>query len=173
VDNGRVVGQHDGQECLTVGQKARIGGASDKYYIVEKISHINVSVSRDLHNGDVIVAKGFNHRCLFVNNVHIPLSSFNWISGKPPAALHQNAVVTLQYKNLHSPKKGNCQVEVVSKEGTNPVLRISFSPSRRILTPGQIFVLYDGEECLGGAPIPADRASFLDGVAIVPDKHAT
>jgi tRNA U34 2-thiouridine synthase MnmA/TrmU len=162
IDDGQIVGKHDGQECLTIGQKARIGGASDKYYIVGKISQNNVSISRDLHNGDVIVAKGANHRSLFIDKVDIQLASFNWINGKPPAPLlSRNGIVTLQYKNLHSPVKGKCQVEFVPDDGTNAFLRISFFPSRRILTPGQIFVLYDGEECLGGAPIPIYQPFIL------------
>lgn len=36
IDSRRVVGRHSGSELFTVGQKAKIGGAAQKYFIAQK-----------------------------------------------------------------------------------------------------------------------------------------
>ena len=38
VDSREIVGAHSGKEALTVGQKARLGGCTEKYFIC---SHFN------------------------------------------------------------------------------------------------------------------------------------
>ncbi len=57
----RIAGEHSGIELFTVGQSARIGGASAKWFVVDKTSG----------SGDVLVAKGSDHPRLWFRGLKV------------------------------------------------------------------------------------------------------
>lgn len=74
VDSGKVVGEHDGAQRFTVGQRARIGGATMPLFVV----------ATNAESGQVIVAPQ-HHPSRFGRL--LSLASLNWISGKEPLLL--------------------------------------------------------------------------------------
>jgi tRNA U34 2-thiouridine synthase MnmA/TrmU len=163
VDNGKVLGEHDGMEYSTIGQRATFGHISDRYFVVEKIhSSFNTElfpVHFQLKKGDILLGKGADHPKLFTESLRIPLSLFHWISSQSPAMadLHSTEGKVLTYKARYSPRKNECRVKIISNDSNSnntPIIEIQFLPACHSLTPGQILVLFDGEECLGGVPVP-------------------
>jgi tRNA U34 2-thiouridine synthase MnmA/TrmU len=67
----KVLGTHTGAELFTMGQKCRIGGCAEKYYVVKK-------KVRD--SGDVLVAPGQAHPSLYSEVIRVEWAKFNWMS---------------------------------------------------------------------------------------------
>ena len=72
------VGQHDGAEAWTPGQRARIGGASAPYFVVSRAG---------VDTGDVLVAQGHAHAALFCDELVAVWRDVRWVAGKPPLGL--------------------------------------------------------------------------------------
>ena len=166
IDTGHVLGTHDGQEYFTIGQGAKIGGLSTKYFIVDKVTAYSQPYFTSISGmkGDILVGQGQDHPALCTESIEIPLSSFHWISSKnaPPPALLSPGGMSLSFKSRHTPQKRSCHV-IINPE--KQMMKVIFSPVHRALTPGQIFVLYDGDHCLGGVPIP--NKYFLKAKGII------
>lgn len=156
-ETGEVIGEHEGMEVLTIGQKARIGGCREKYYIVGKcvtsVDALYVNGDKRM-KGDVFVVNGKDHPILYTEGLSIPIESFYWIRN----AFHNsnpedNTNTKFTFKTRHGQRIDKCHVKLNAKEG---VLEVTFDVPQRALTAGQIFALYDkhAEECLGAAPIP-------------------
>jgi len=89
IDTGLAVGQHDGKEKYTVGQGARIGGTSQKYFVVstsassssfgraKKEALLILERKEEMHKGDILVAKGSSHPALFSNSLLVRASSIS------------------------------------------------------------------------------------------------
>ena len=59
VDTGTVIGTHGGRELLTTGQRARVGGCPEPYYVVDRPPVGYTLPNGDMvENGDVLVGKG-------------------------------------------------------------------------------------------------------------------
>ena len=80
----------------------------------------------------------------------------HWIAGSPPARRF-DCSAQVRYRQHDEP----CRVEV-RDDGT---LDVRFAQAQRAVTPGQSLVLYDGEECLGGAVIAATDAPLEQRLA--------
>ena len=77
VDTGQDVGSHHGTYKYTIGQGAKISGASLKWYVVEK----------DLKNSTIFVCSSTHHPALYVDEFYVDASKFNWIGGSFADAL--------------------------------------------------------------------------------------
>jgi len=159
-DTGKILGTHEGLEYYTLGQGAKISGVVSKYYIVEKhdpIRQISSLGATKLQRGDILVAEGHEHPALLRETMQINVDQFNWISGYITPSLLLGNLMDLQFKARYTQVLQNCTVRittVTSEFGTDTtVLAIKFAVPQRALTPGQIFVLYDKDQCLGGAVI--------------------
>ena len=132
--SGNVVGQHDGLNFYTIGQRQGlgIGGAGEAWYVVQKDIEKNV-----LH-----VAQGHNHPALFSS--WLTAGELNWISGEAPAL-----PLTCTAKNRYRQTDQACVIDSVH----DGVALIRFAEPQRAVTPGQAVVIYDGEVCLGGGTI--------------------
>jgi hypothetical protein len=91
--------------------------------------------------------------------------------GAPPSALlsRDKTILNLSFKSRYNNIIAPCSVSIecslcyqsfhncacIKKQNTSKTLQLKviFPNSDRAITPGQIVVLYDGEECLGGGPI--------------------
>jgi len=135
---GRVVGEHPGVFFFTLGQREglHIGGVCGReaapWYVVDK----------DVGGNVLVVDQGSDTPYLQSTTLHTETA--HWIAGAPPAARFDCTAQTRYRQHDEA-----CTVQV-RDDGT---LAVAFSRPQRAVTPGQSLVLYDGEECLGGAVI--------------------
>lgn len=148
--DGRVVGQHNGVEYFTVGQRRGLGIPHGKPLYV---------VSIDAPNARVIVGpeEALYQQGLLAEGV-------NWVEGIPTGPL--NGQVKVRYK---APA---VEATVVPTGPTSA--EVHFREPQRAITPGQAAVFYQGERVLGGGfiagpllerkPLPATARERLAAV---------
>lgn len=144
---GELVGHHQGLMFYTQGQRrglhigGRANGSGTPWYVVGK----------DLANNVLLVAQGADHPWLYQRC--IATEPATWITEAPAADFTCTAQV--RYRQRPAP----CRVQVHAKGS----LTVDFEQPQWAATPGQSLVLYDGEECLGGAVIQQamDRSNPL------------
>ena len=136
--DGHRIGEHPGVFFFTLGQREglNIGGvrgrAQAPWYVVGK----------DVANNVLYVDQ--DTQSPWLQSTRLWSEPAHWIAGAPPARQFDCTAQT-RYRQADEP----CTV-TVADDGT---LSVRFSRSQRAVTPGQSLVLYDGEECLGGAVI--------------------
>jgi len=127
---GEVLGEHQGLAFYTIGQRKGIRiAASEPYYVVRK----------DVPNNRLVV--GFASQA---GKDQLYAVQANWISGEPPE-VHKQYDIMIRYRS--KPTTATL-ISVVGEE-----FRLKFNYKLRGITPGQVAVLYCGEECLGGGVI--------------------
>lgn len=134
LDDETVLGRHDGLMYHTLGQRQGmgIGGAGDAWYVARK----------DLQNNILYVVQGQEHPALYSSA--LLAGTPHWTLGQPPSLPLQCTAKT-RYRQADQ----QCKVTLTA----NGRLRADFSEPQRAPTPGQSLVLYDGDDCLGGAII--------------------
>ncbi|XP_073336733.1 mitochondrial tRNA-specific 2-thiouridylase 1 [Pagrus major] len=137
IEDGSVRGTHKGWFTLTLGQRARIGGQRDAWFVVDK----------DITTGDVFVAPSTNHPSLFRDTVRT--DRFHWVTIDPPPELARTQMMECHFRFIHQMPLIPCTV-TLNMDGS---VWISLSQPVRALTPGQFAVLYKGDECLGSGKI--------------------
>ena len=129
VQNGNIVGTHNGYPFYTIGQRRNIGAYGQKMYVTEidgKTNTIKIGTDQELH-----------HRALIAGQL-------NWGGiGALDKNLHVQARV--RYKDTGTNA-------VVSLE-PNGKMKVTFDKPKRAITPGQSVVVYDGEDVLCGGVI--------------------
>ena len=124
--DGNVIGEHDGVQFFTIGQRKGFGvGGGVPYYVVEKDALENV----------VTVAAGDDHPALLASCVS--LKNTHWI--RAPRG-DEDLIGRVRY--LHSGEPLTLQNNSAT-----------FSSPISSVPPGQFLVIYSGDECLGGAVI--------------------
>lgn len=124
--DGTVVGRHNGIHHYTVGQRRGMGIAwSEPLYVIR----IDAAVNR------VIVGP---ERELYRDSLTI--SSCNWL--QPLAAAEGDVQCKLRYRHRQVP----CSVTLLAGDRAE----ISFRNPERGVTPGQVAVIYHGDELFGG-----------------------
>ncbi|XP_077957725.1 mitochondrial tRNA-specific 2-thiouridylase 1 [Gasterosteus aculeatus] len=137
IEDGAVMGTHKGWFTLTLGQRARIGGQRDPWFVVDK----------DTDTGDVFVAPTTNHPALFRDTVGT--DRFHWLTIDPPPELIKTQMMECHFRFIHQMPLTPCTVTL----NMNGSVWITLSQPIRALTPGQFAVLYKGDECLGSGKI--------------------
>jgi tRNA-specific 2-thiouridylase len=135
---GRQVGEHIGLAFYTIGQRKGIGiggtsgGESDAWYVAQK----------DIAENILVVVQGHDHPLLLKRALAAHEAS--WISGDAPAegATHSG-------KTRYRQPDSVCFVT----RSENDEIALEFAQPQWAVTPGQSVVLYDGDQCLGGAVI--------------------
>ena len=135
---GQKIGEHPGVFYFTLGQREglQIGGvrgrAAAPWYVVGK------DVASNVLYVDQDTASPYLHSStLWSERAH-------WVQGSPPADRFECTAQT-RYRQVDEA----CSVEVAD-DGS---LKVHFQDPQRAVTPGQSVVLYQGDECLGGAVI--------------------
>lgn len=134
IDSGKTVGQHFGKHSWTIGQRCKIGGFDDAYYIAVKTG-----------NEDIFVAKGHNHPILFSDN--LITEPAHWVHSEPINL--SKCIFSCEFRFQHGKPLINCFIYKLK----NNNLFIKLEKPLRALTPGQYAVFYKGNECLGSARI--------------------
>jgi len=136
--DGPRVGEHAGAWYYTLGQREglHIGGIKGRpdspWYVVGKDVHANV----------VYVDQGADSP--YLQSTRLWSEPAHWVDGAPPAARFACTAKT-RYRQADQ----GCTVEV----DAGGSLSVAFDSPQRAVTPGQSVVLYQGEQCLGGAVI--------------------
>ena len=124
---GNFLGEHDGIELFTVGQRKGLpGGASQPRYVVDLDPATNRVI---VGNADDVLSDGFG------------IDRVNWIGGEP-ADDPMEVTVKIRYSHPGTratlrPLPGNCA-------------RVELQTPQKAVTPGQAAVVYDGDVVLGG-----------------------
>lgn len=171
VEDGRVVGGHRGTARYTSGQRARLGGAPQAWYVVGKDARAGVN--------RVYIAPGADHPSLFTSAAVV--GRCFWVAGEPPGRAlsgHGNngeGGVRALAQTRYGARAVGCTVRFVphnvspsvvpSRFCTPPLsaevetdvedalMEVIFDDPERAVTPGQALVLYDGDACLGGGVV--------------------
>jgi tRNA-specific 2-thiouridylase len=135
---GTVVGEHIGLMFYTIGQRKGIGlggrrdGGTEPWYVAGK----------DLARNELIVVQGHDHPLLL--RADLVASDLAWVAGTSPVHQAGDSAKT-RYRQADAacsfafPTATDCTVH--------------FDEPQWAITPGQSFVLYRGEVCLGGGVI--------------------
>ncbi len=152
---GRYIADHPGVFYFTLGQREglNIGGVRGRpaapWYVVGKDVATNVLyVDQDRDS------PWLQSRSLRSERAH-------WVAGDPPARRFDCTAQT-RYRQPDEP----CSV-TVEDDGS---VSVRFVRQQRAVTPGQSLVLYDGEQCLGGAVIATTDAPVPQGMAPFPEE---
>uniref|UniRef100_A0A672P0J4 Mitochondrial tRNA-specific 2-thiouridylase 1 n=1 Tax=Sinocyclocheilus grahami TaxID=75366 RepID=A0A672P0J4_SINGR len=137
VEDGKIMGQHKGWFTLTLGQRARIGGQVDPWFVVDK----------DITTGDVFLGPTTNHPALFRDTMQT--DRFHWIAEDPPVELVRTQMMECLFRFINRMPLTPCTV-TLNLDGS---VWVMLKEPIRALTPGQFAVLYKGDECLGSGKI--------------------
>lgn len=118
--------------AYTIGQRARIGGLNEPYFVADK------------RGDEVLVVPGSMHPKLFVTWARC--ATMHWIEGSPPAVLSSGTEMSMHAKTYSSAPLVNCTVSLV----LGGAVHIKFEHKQRRVAPGQLIALYQGDICLGG-----------------------
>ena len=137
-DSGRQVGKHAGLAYYTLGQRKGlgIGGAGEGWFVAGKKQAENV----------LEVVCGAEHPRL--RAARVSAADAHWISGAPPKI---NWVYAARLR--HGQVPASCTLTRADADGMD----IAFAAPQRAPAPGQFAVIYDGNVCLGGGVIVAEK----------------
>ncbi len=146
-EDGREIGRHQGLAFYTLGQRRGLGIGGDPdhgaapWYVADK----------DAHRNALLVVQGHDHPWL--QSAAVETGPFHWLAPIPA----EGARLQAQVRYRQRPQAG-----AVAHTDDGGVL-FRFDEPQRAATPGQYLVLYDDDQCLGGAAIaaahPADRGN--------------
>ncbi|KAL4624921.1 mitochondrial tRNA-specific 2-thiouridylase 1 isoform X1 [Arapaima gigas] len=137
VEDGKIMGTHNGWFTFTLGQRARIAGQRDAWFVVDK----------DVGTGEVFVAPGTNHPALYRDTLRT--NRFHWIAEEPPMELARSKMMDCHFRFQHQMPLVPCTV-TLNEDGS---VWVTTHQPMRAITLGQFAVLYRGEECLGSGKI--------------------
>ncbi|XP_014407799.1 mitochondrial tRNA-specific 2-thiouridylase 1 isoform X12 [Camelus dromedarius] len=89
IEDSEVLGTHKGWFLYTLGQRAKIGGLREPWYVVEK----------DGTKGDVLVAPRTDHPALYRDLLRT--GRVHWIAEEPPAALVRDKMMECHFRFRH------------------------------------------------------------------------
>ena len=142
--DGTVVGQHDGIEHFTIGQRKGLGVAwCEPLHVVRldgAMNQVVVAPRRDAARGDAVVG------------------AVNWVSIAPPT---EPLEVEVQVRYRSGPQQARLiplpETEVDRAADRPHRCRLEFAEEQFSITPGQAAVFYAGEMVLGGGLIQRDH----------------
>ena len=128
IDNGKIMGEHNGYYYFTIGQRSGLGLSGGPWYVVKK----------DVKNNQIFIS---NENLEKKETNEFEVGRFNWISGCPDKE-------KLQVKIRHGVKLFDCYLELNNEYG-----KVILDGSDKGIAPGQFAVFYDDDLCLGGGVI--------------------
>ena len=131
INTNKIIGKHNGLMYYTIGQRKglNLGGNSERLFVVKKdITTNTLYVSGDEPNNNLYSKEAI-------------IEKVNWISDSRPSM----CTAKFRYRQADTP------VELIYLENNNVLVK--YSSGLKAVTPGQICVFYDNDECLGGGVI--------------------
>ena len=134
--DGENLGNHVGLMHYTIGQRKGIGigntkdGSGEPWFVADK----------DLEKNELIVVQGGDHEKLY--SKALIADNFNFINKRE---LPLKCTAKFRYRQK--------DVGVMVEKAGADIYRVTFDKPEKAVTLGQIVVLYDNEECLGGGII--------------------
>jgi tRNA-uridine 2-sulfurtransferase len=124
--DGTVLGDHDGIDRFTVGQRKGlgVGGGGKKRFVLEIVPESNTVIVGD---EDELLSDG------------LLASRINWLIDPPREPMYMSAKIRYRH--------AGCPATVIA-DGTNATVR--FAQRQPAVTPGQAVTFYDGTRVLGG-----------------------
>ncbi|CEP18931.1 hypothetical protein [Parasitella parasitica] len=135
LDNGQLIGQHQGLFGYTIGQASRICHGSDKWFVAQKIMSEN----------KLVCVAGSNHPALFHNGCIA--RDWIWIHHDPPKGFDGSMLVDAQIRYRQSPEKAILSLQPDGQYS------VRFMNPIRAIARGQQVVVWDQDWCLGGGVI--------------------
>ena len=135
---GKIVGQHDGAQFYTIGQRKglNIGGHKDSVFVIET----------DIPNNIIYVGEGHTHKGLSRSCLRVDPSEIHWI--RPDLAMSVGEI--RRYKVRIRYRQPLQDATVIMRENG---LYILFDTPQRGITAGQFAVWYDADEMIGSGVI--------------------
>ncbi|KAJ2454202.1 hypothetical protein EV183_001687 [Coemansia sp. RSA 2336] len=133
--HGELVGRHQGMFSRTIGQNARLSGMDCKWYVYAK------DPARNL----MFAAPKRSHPLLYSSRV--VAGPVHWISTAPDFGPDNQINVDAQVRYMQSPQAG------VASRVDRDYVSVQFKDAQFGIASGQYLVLYQGDLCLGSAPI--------------------
>ena len=133
---GKVIGNHVGLMHYTIGQRKGIGigntkeGTGEPWFVIDK----------DIEKNELIIGQGGDHKDLY--SKALIADSFNFIN-------EREFPIKCTAKFRYRQKDVGVTVEKLDEEN----YKVIFDKPEKSVTLGQIVVLYENEECLGGGII--------------------
>ena len=138
--NGKKIGEHEGLELYTIGQRKGINiGGTGPYYVVD----------RDFKNNQLIVTNDEDDPAICKKTMLVEIK--NWIAEEPEMPLEIN--VKIRYR--HPLVRGILREQGTrNKKQETKYYEVEFNEPQKAVTPGQSAVFYaDNNEVLGGGII--------------------
>jgi tRNA-specific 2-thiouridylase len=127
---GHRLGTHRGILHYTVGQRRGLGlVAAEPFYVLA------------IDAGSNTVTVGTREQ---LTSPGLRTGRMNWLAAQPPAD-GTRVVARIRYNHAGAPATVHA--------GADGAIELRFEAPQAAVAPGQLAVLYDGERCLGGAPI--------------------
>jgi len=139
--DGAVVGRHDGLMYYTLGQRKGlgIGGRGSAWYVAGK----------DMRRNVLKVVQGHDHPALLKRS--LMAAELSWVAGQSPKPSE-----TLSAKTRYRQRDAACHIAELSTD----TCAVEFAAPQWAITPGQSFVAYAGDVCVGGESSQSEE-SFL------------
>lgn len=135
---GEVIGEHEGIQFYTIGQRKGIGvGGTEPYYVVERRKDTNELVVA--HDG---------HESLFSEG--LVATDLSWVHQAP---LESDYPMRLKVKIRYRQEDQECEVTKEEDGEVGGALKIIFKEKQRSVAPGQFIAFYDGVELVGSGVI--------------------
>ena len=144
LDDGKVLGEHDGLMYHTVGQRKglHIGGIKEKGHTGGGDHEAWFVAGKDMEKNILYVVQGHDHPALLRDD--LVAEQLSWVSGRDPHA-HWVYTAKPRYRTADQP----CEIEAVGAGECT----VKFAEPQWALTPGQSVVVYESRVCLGGGII--------------------
>jgi len=138
--DGQVIGRHVGLMFYTLGQRQGLGIGGVRGYPDEPWYVAGKDAERNVLN----VVQGREHPALW--SAALTTDPAVWLAGQSPGE-QLRCTVRTRYRQV--------DVACTARVAADDTLTLQFDKPVWAVTPGQYAVLYQGDECLGGAPIAA------------------
>lgn len=145
LESGKIIGKHEGIHCWTIGQRCKISGSSDAYFVFHKNLETNV----------ITVVPGTNHPALYTDL--LVAQNPHWITSEPVELIDGKHILNCDFRFQHR----NPLIPSKIIKARNNQLNIQLSKPLRAITKGQYAVFYCGQVCLGGAEIIYSGPSYF------------
>lgn len=193
VENNKVVATFDPVEnpaslYATIGQGAKISGAGQKWFVVDKQlqpPQQGDTIRHAWKSPCIVICPGTHHPSLYADSFYVKSQHFNWIAGgeaNRPPPLPFRAKCRIR----HLQPLVDCEITAVDKnyKSCHKILNnggvdcehyeIKLKIPLRGIAPGQICVIYAGGAagdliCLGGGPIDQAGQNYWEMQRDLPD----